>query len=421
MSTKELQLQLEVQARIDKLVADIDLQKTVLKQLEWSKSAAQRELNAICDPMERLPLEISTTIFLQCLPRSHRHWPPEPRTAPILLLSVCSAWTNIALSTPALWASIHLEVPRVEVLQTWLERTHNHPLSISLRSCLDSRILTVLQQYAKQLQHLEIYDDELDDLDSLTGRVSFPSLETLTVGALGKNHEEDPNILSLNRVLALLSLAPNLVECTFHDIYVDISEDDDSEVLVLPKLRCLKFGTTTDIGDLDGEDQILQYLSLPAASTLVLPLMGISSTDFLLFFKRSSPPLQKLVLGPGCSGLGFHGLAECLRMVPSLLHLELDLRHHGLIEELFAALADPSHFLPRLGTLKVLASFSPSCAFYEKVLRALSTRSTQLVCVELIRPFGILSKIDADIRDGFRSLAAEGIKIYIGTHGDNFI
>jgi uncharacterized small protein (DUF1192 family) len=171
MSVKELQ------ARIDKLAADIDLQKTVLQQLEQSKSAAQRQLNAICDPMTRLPPEISSAIFLLCLPHSHPK--PTPRTAPMLLLRVCHAWAEIAVSTPALWVAIRVDVLGVKFLQAWLQRARNYPLSISLRQSFNSRIGILLRQYAKQLKHLKIYDEELDDLDSLTDLESFPCLETL--------------------------------------------------------------------------------------------------------------------------------------------------------------------------------------------------------------------------------------------------
>jgi len=104
----------ELEARIAKLSVDIDAQKEVLRQLETRKSVAQCELNAVRDPVARLPLEISSQIFLQCLPS---HPKPRPQTTPMLLLNVCNAWTVIALSTPALWASIHLDFPGVEVLQ----------------------------------------------------------------------------------------------------------------------------------------------------------------------------------------------------------------------------------------------------------------------------------------------------------------
>ncbi|KAJ7612449.1 hypothetical protein DFH06DRAFT_958718, partial [Mycena polygramma] len=63
---------------------------------------------AIRDPLVRLPVEITSKIFLQCLPE---HRMPNSWTAPMLLLNVCNTWTDIALSTPVLWASIHLDLP----------------------------------------------------------------------------------------------------------------------------------------------------------------------------------------------------------------------------------------------------------------------------------------------------------------------
>ncbi|KAJ7486697.1 hypothetical protein FB451DRAFT_1126954, partial [Mycena latifolia] len=96
----------ELQARIEALSADIDTyintrrQNAVLVDLERRKSAAQRALNALRDPVARLPLELSSAIFVQCLPESKE---PSANDAPMLFLNVCNAWTDIALATHALW------------------------------------------------------------------------------------------------------------------------------------------------------------------------------------------------------------------------------------------------------------------------------------------------------------------------------
>ncbi|KAJ7449989.1 hypothetical protein B0H11DRAFT_1674062, partial [Mycena galericulata] len=78
----------------------IDRQTEVLRQLRHRRSAAQRRLNAIRDPVAQLPLEISSYIFVNCLELY-----PQPRAIyfPMLFLNICSAWTRIALSTPELW------------------------------------------------------------------------------------------------------------------------------------------------------------------------------------------------------------------------------------------------------------------------------------------------------------------------------
>ncbi|KAJ7026975.1 hypothetical protein C8F04DRAFT_1123824 [Mycena alexandri] len=183
----------ELEALVGKLSADIELQKDVLKQLERSKSAAQRA-----------------------------------RTPPLLLLNICNSWTDIALYTPALWSSIYLDFPGVQVLQSWLERARNHALTISLTRSLNRNIGAILK-------HLEIYDDDLK-LGSLIAIGSFPCLETLTIGCL-PDDEEDLNDFSLAQILGLLKcLAPNLVECTFHNIstYFDHTT---LEVLMLPHSR----------------------------------------------------------------------------------------------------------------------------------------------------------------------------------------
>ncbi|KAJ7453625.1 hypothetical protein B0H11DRAFT_1820304, partial [Mycena galericulata] len=122
----------ELQARIAKISADIELQKAVLKNLEHSKILVQRQLNSVCDPIARLPLEISSEIFMQCLPPLP--FPPGAHRIPMVLLNICSAWTDIALSTPALWATIFICLPCTEefqqLLKTWLQRSHKRPSSV---------------------------------------------------------------------------------------------------------------------------------------------------------------------------------------------------------------------------------------------------------------------------------------------------
>ncbi|KAJ7666909.1 hypothetical protein DFH06DRAFT_984051, partial [Mycena polygramma] len=124
-----------LRARVAELSNAIRLQKEVLKNLEKDKSSAQRELNALLDPMARIPLEISSEIFLQSLPCFPER-KPNVENAPVLLLRICHAWRNVALLTPQLWSGIQLIFPRTpgfnEGVQTWLHRASNRPLSISL-------------------------------------------------------------------------------------------------------------------------------------------------------------------------------------------------------------------------------------------------------------------------------------------------
>ncbi|KAJ7791094.1 hypothetical protein B0H14DRAFT_2535227 [Mycena olivaceomarginata] len=125
----------DLRARIAKLDTEIDLQRELLKRLERDRSLTQRQLNSVLDPFARLPLEISSEIFLQSLPRFRKPGDPD---VPILQLNICNAWTDIALSTPSLWATIHITFqssrfpsPSTQGLKTlvpiWLRRAHNRP------------------------------------------------------------------------------------------------------------------------------------------------------------------------------------------------------------------------------------------------------------------------------------------------------
>ncbi|KAJ7854322.1 hypothetical protein B0H14DRAFT_765179 [Mycena olivaceomarginata] len=124
----------ELRAHIAKLDTEIDLQRELLKKLERDRSLTQRRLNSILDPLALLPLEISSEIFLQTLAPF-----PEPGIlhAPMLLLSICNAWTDIALATPALWNTIQIVFPCArdlkKILPIWLERAQHRSLSVSLR------------------------------------------------------------------------------------------------------------------------------------------------------------------------------------------------------------------------------------------------------------------------------------------------
>jgi len=91
-------------------------------------------------PADRIPLEIWSNIFLECLP-SHDQpyvW-PSLSFAPLLLCQVNRAWRSTALSLTCLWSSISIEVSRnsdteemAEGIGTWLGRSGTRPLAISL-------------------------------------------------------------------------------------------------------------------------------------------------------------------------------------------------------------------------------------------------------------------------------------------------
>ncbi|KAJ7682420.1 hypothetical protein DFH06DRAFT_1464142 [Mycena polygramma] len=318
----------ELRVRIDALSSKITVQMELLKHLEHEKSLAQRELNAVLDPVARLPPEISSEIFLQCLPS--RTPMPSAYAVPVLLLDVCNAWTDIALATPALWAAICVVCPCVEGfeegLQTWLQRASSRPLSMLLRgNFYNADVPALIRDYGKQLRHLELCEergfDEDEDEDSsddsdddlkvidLFGARSpgpLPLLEALTIRCSSIN----PGQFSGHQILDLLGLACNLIECTFQDLSQDIIEETTATTVV-PSLRHFAFGKRTDYPRRN-DAAILKFLTLPALQTLRLD--SVSGDDFLSFLRRSSPPLNELSIDVP-RGSTF---IECLKLMPTL-------------------------------------------------------------------------------------------------------
>ncbi|KAJ6524682.1 hypothetical protein DFH09DRAFT_1189251 [Mycena vulgaris] len=93
---------------------------------------------AMVSPARRLPEDIIRDVFVACLP-SHRNPFIISNESPLLLCQICSDWRRLALSTPRLWAAVHVVVPDepkaqvlVHILENWLNRSDVLPLSISV-------------------------------------------------------------------------------------------------------------------------------------------------------------------------------------------------------------------------------------------------------------------------------------------------
>ncbi|KAJ6558236.1 hypothetical protein B0H19DRAFT_1376709 [Mycena capillaripes] len=423
----------ELRARIEKLSIEIDVQTEVLKHLEREKSLAQRQLNDVLDPIARLPLEISSEIFLHSLPPL-----PDPDAChvPHLLLNICNTWADIALSTPSLWTAIKITFPCASgfeaSLQAWLQRAGNRPLSISLRGPgrFDEGIMCIIWRHGQQLKHLEIcYDKEEEedsDEDDYEDRMEFfgdsspgplPLLETLKIRELIALKDEQ--VYSGREFMHLLRVAPNLIECIFEDVYLmyDTNSEPD-EILVLPALRRLVFGEYGKCPD--GYDGILNWLSPPGLEALSLPLCNVSGDDLFAFLKRSSPPLKELILG---DALDSGQLRRCLSLVPNLVRFEVWCVQADSLAELFAALAGSSSpFIPNLRSLTIqrCAPAIPDPT-WKTLLRALAGRRTELHIVRIDMLLGAVKPTTPDILAGFGELVAGGMQLFIGTTKTNFL
>ncbi|KAF8134032.1 hypothetical protein K438DRAFT_1997915 [Mycena galopus ATCC 62051] len=121
--------------------------------------------------MPAIPDDILTGIFMACLPEAESipasHFPrpvfqrPCQQNAPLLLCRVSARWRLLALETPRLWSSLDATfVQNYQLVERWLSRSKQVPLSLSLRpsphSDLPHRYLPLLIPRLQFCNNIEI-------------------------------------------------------------------------------------------------------------------------------------------------------------------------------------------------------------------------------------------------------------------------
>ncbi|KAF5354811.1 hypothetical protein D9756_005630 [Leucocoprinus leucothites] len=120
--------------------------KNVLAQLQGECRALEGFVDthrAFLTPARRVYPEIWAEIFKYC-PRGskHRRFTEvedsfDPREGPMVLTQVCSAWRQIAMSTPQLWTTIRLtyrghNASQQALVRAWVQRSGGLPLTIAV-------------------------------------------------------------------------------------------------------------------------------------------------------------------------------------------------------------------------------------------------------------------------------------------------
>ncbi|KAJ6487223.1 hypothetical protein C8R47DRAFT_518379 [Mycena vitilis] len=402
-----------LRARIDELSSDIKHHEEILQNLRKLKSDAQRELNAMLDPMARLPLEIFSEILALCVPTLPR---PSRAAAPLTSLRVSRAWKTAALSSAPLWASLLIRSPWSDELpggaDRWLSRARGLPLSLHVEGTVDTAIQALVRKYASQLQDLEIYCGR--GMQNPTAL--YPSLRTLT---MRHHHSAEHSPYPRSPCYRMLHNSPNLLKCTLNgsDCWVvDRSPAQPLELLYLEHLHL-----THNV------EEILVHLTLPALKSLQIGSRGLRVDAFRAFMTRSSPPLKSLTMH-------WAGYTEMQAICLPLSTLsELSLQGHsedvsGWPSDVFKllALSSPREFLPKLRRLTIrLPADRASAEDYQTLLAALSARRPSHGSG--LKSFRLeLSWRDVGLRNpetvaSFRELVADGMDIRITKGSINLI
>ncbi|KDR78390.1 hypothetical protein GALMADRAFT_245553 [Galerina marginata CBS 339.88] len=186
------------------LATDSEIQRfsAILNELQHKRETIQRTINGyntILAPIRRLPADVLHDIFYHCLP-THRNSVMDASEAPVLLTRICSSWRSLAFSSPRIWSKLHIPFPknarngaastwyyspeatavreqelastmqlRSQVVETWLERSGDYPLSLSvyhpssyreeaenLEIWLSSGIFKVIVRFASRWRSLDL-------------------------------------------------------------------------------------------------------------------------------------------------------------------------------------------------------------------------------------------------------------------------
>ncbi|KAK7022405.1 hypothetical protein R3P38DRAFT_2960862 [Favolaschia claudopus] len=438
----------ELQQHIEDLAAAIEAQKAALQDLVSQHKEAQNRLNFFVDPMARLPLEIQSHIFLCVEPKSSYRDPrntphPNSNLPPVVFLSVCRLWRDIALSTPKLWNKLELNgLPRppnyLKFCNMWLDRARTLPLSVSLRGSLDLQqsVLDLVGQYVDQLENLTL-DLTPHNLDTpnipftLDQGMQFPCLKRLSLQS-----SEPFSFGSMGQWLGVLAAAPLLSTLDLDDVFFDVEDGDEipSAPLIVASLDTLYLGSPFAydvLGEHSSTARILRYLTLPALKSLTISSFNISYDEFFAFLSRSSPPLEsfQMIVQDNWT---LHVIARFARLVPTLVTLELSAMDFRIAEEAhrflpFFEVLGTSDLLPHLRKF-TLSTDTPWTVDYGMLRRILTMRATgcpaRLECFELCLPVYnnyTPNPPPIEVEGALRRLIQEGMKIHIGSHAQNML
>ncbi|KAJ7257073.1 hypothetical protein C8J57DRAFT_1235350 [Mycena rebaudengoi] len=217
-SARSRSLRSELRTQISELDARI-------LALEDSLAAAARrereELNSRLGdykyPILTLPVEITSEIFIAFLPVYPKCPDPMIRLlSPTLLGQVCRNWREIAFETPRLWRAIELHLwnknafeAQLTVLKTWLERSKDCSLSLSLTKSymhtpLDlSPYTDVIISHAARWEYVKLMlpSEEYHWIEA-----SFPLLRHLTIAPSTYETESRPAKIILDNAPQLGSV-----------------------------------------------------------------------------------------------------------------------------------------------------------------------------------------------------------------------
>ncbi|KAJ7257141.1 hypothetical protein C8J57DRAFT_1185973 [Mycena rebaudengoi] len=195
-----------IRSRIFELDAHILALEESLVTTRYERENLQSQLDNYTYPILTLPVEITSEIFFHVLPVYPLRPPLTGLPSPALLGQICRRWRDIAFSTPRLWRAIQLNIEwkchldmQLDALATWLSRSKDCTLSISLEYKLESELCSsklpdITEALISNAARWEYVHLIIPFLDLHWIRGPFPLLRALSIG---KSNYDDGREISV--------------------------------------------------------------------------------------------------------------------------------------------------------------------------------------------------------------------------------
>ncbi|KAJ7246233.1 hypothetical protein C8J57DRAFT_1008320, partial [Mycena rebaudengoi] len=291
-----------------------------LAAVRCEREKLQSRLDDYKCPILTLPFEITSDIFIDSLPQYPERPPMIGLLSPALLGQVCQQWRDVAFGTPQLWRAIEivlrLDIPHLfseglNVLNTWLDRSTNYPVSL----CIQSRGYPLHEAWPFQLHGLTdtifTHSDRLEYLKLIMRyrelhwggiRVSFLLLRDLTFGPRDTHELQSAATAfcdspSLTSVHFSINSKPSHVKLPWSQlttISVAVCDTADAAHILRHAVSVVEFRGTL-WGDNERPEQIPPLMHLKTL-TLDDELNNHPGTQMLLLDALTTPALQHLTI-----------------------------------------------------------------------------------------------------------------------------
>jgi hypothetical protein len=372
-----------------------------LDKLKSRKALLKRRVNRLVAPILRLSPDIlCSEIFLRCIDDVWKIHSSRI-SVPFTLGSICGAWRDLTLSTPWLWNKVSVDLDRSSasrcaLLEGWLARSSDYPLSIQLRGGLHhtpfiTEALDIISRFSERWHRID-FRVAPEWFETLAGIQTRLPLLTSVVLKGDYNYQK----------IQLFSAAPQLREVTLIDlqltqvtlpmtqltrltipIYSDVEECLNTlrcaprlgacvlnfstiiqlrNVLlpmVMPQVESLELRTRQ--ANVKFISHLMDAFSLPSTHSLkfIMEFSLFPHMNFVSLINRSSCSLTRLELS--CVVISDIHLLQCLQVVPLLSVLALD---YTSVEASIFRMLNPNHasdfgytgpLLPNLQTFVYIA------------------------------------------------------------------